>query len=88
MVNSSEWSDCLGGGTDLNITKKPELMFNQMNKSANFDDLEVIDTYPFESNQAVLFVKTFNSWHSVRPMTGTDSSKMRRSLTVNILEGI
>lgn len=34
----------------------------------------------------VLFVRTFNSWHSVRPMQGTGSSAMRRSLTINIEE--
>ena len=41
-------------------------------------------TYPFLANQAVVFTKTFNSWHAVRPMTGADSQAMRRSLTINI----
>jgi hypothetical protein len=31
-----------------------------------------------------MFVKTFNSWHSVRPMTGAGSEAMRRTLTINI----
>ena len=39
-----------------------------------------------ETNQAVMFVRTFNSWHSVRPMLGTGSPAMRRSLTINIEE--
>ena len=36
-----------------------------------------------EPNQAVLFVKTFNSLHCVRPMTGP-AEAMRRTLTVNL----
>jgi hypothetical protein len=32
----------------------------------------------------VMFIKTFNSWHSVRPMTGKGSEAMRRTLTINI----
>jgi hypothetical protein len=47
--------------------------------------MEVIDTYEFTPNQAVIFIKTFNSWHSVRPMTGVDSDALRRTLTINIM---
>jgi len=34
----------------------------------------------------VIFVRTFNSWHSVPPMTGKGSGAMRRTLTINIEE--
>jgi hypothetical protein len=44
----------------------------------------VLDTFEFTPNQVVLFVKTFNSWHSVRPMTANGSSLMRKTLTSNI----
>ena len=50
----------------------------------NFKDMDVLDTYEFTPNQAVMFVKTFNSWHSVRPMTGQGSEAMRKTLTINI----
>ena len=46
--------------------------------------MNVIDTYEFSPNQAVMFIKTFNSWHSVRPMTGKGTDAMRRTLTINI----
>jgi hypothetical protein len=46
--------------------------------------MQVLDTYPFTPNQAVVFVKTFNSWHSVRPMQGIGSPAMRKTLTINI----
>ncbi|MFO1072602.1 MAG: hypothetical protein U1E17_07945 [Geminicoccaceae bacterium] len=36
--------------------------------------MEPLETYAFEPNQCVLFVKTFNSWHCVRPMTGQASA--------------
>jgi hypothetical protein len=41
-----------------------------MNRLADVEEMEVLHTYEFTSNQAVIFVKTANSWHSVRPMTG------------------
>ena len=50
---------------------------------AGFDEMEVLHTYPFTPNQCVLFVKTFNSWHSVAPMRGP-AGKLRRTLTINI----
>jgi hypothetical protein len=46
--------------------------------------MEVIETFDFTPNQAVIFVKTFNSWHSVRPMSGNGSAAMRKTLTINI----
>jgi hypothetical protein len=55
-----------------------------MNRLADFDEMEVLDTFEFTPNQGVIFVKTFNSWHSVRPMTGHGSDALRRTLTVNI----
>jgi hypothetical protein len=55
-----------------------------MNRLADFEEMEVLDTYEFTPNQAVIFVKTFNSWHSVRPMTGKGSNALRWTLTINI----
>jgi hypothetical protein len=46
--------------------------------------MEILDAFPFEPNQAVVFVKTFNSWDSVRPMAGSGTDAMRRTLTINI----
>ena len=60
----------LGGGTDVNWPKDETRSFNQMNRVASFDEMDVLHTYPFTPNQCVVFVKTFNSWHSVAPMHG------------------
>jgi len=59
-------------------------MYNYFNELASFGDMEVLHTYPFQPNQVIVFVKTFNSWHSVRPMTGNGSKAMRKTLTINI----
>jgi hypothetical protein len=84
MARDGEWSPAFGGGTDVNRPKDVRLMFNRINNQAGFDEMEVLETFEFTPNQVVLFIKTFNSWHSVRPMTGNGSSLMRKTLTINI----
>lgn len=84
MIDEGEWDPAFGGGTDLNQAKDITHNFNQTNEQGRFEDMDVIDTFEFTPNQAVIFVRTFNSWHSVRPMTGTDPDAMRKTLTINI----
>lgn len=84
MVRDGDWDPTHGGGTDVNKPRDMSRSFNRLNRQARFEDMEVVDVYEFTPNQAVIFVKTFNSWHSVRPMTGVGSSAMRRTLTINI----
>ncbi len=84
MLKEGEWDPDFGGGTDVNRPKDPHLNFNQLNKLARFEDMEVIDTFDLMPNQGVIFVKTFNSWHSVRPMTGRGSQALRKTLTVTV----
>jgi hypothetical protein len=84
MAREGEWRPAFGGGTDVNRPKDMRLAFNRMNVQADFEEMEVLDTFEFTPNQVVVFVKTFNSWHSVRPMTGTGSPLMRKTLTINI----
>jgi len=84
MVDEGEWDPAFGGGTDVNQAKDVRRNFNQTNDQGRFEDMDVIDTFEFTPNQAVIFIRTFNSWHSVRPMTGKGSDAMRKTLTVNI----
>lgn len=86
MCRPGEWNEGWGGGTDVNRARDSALQFNYLNRQARFEDMEVLDTFEFRPNQAVVFVKTFNSWHSVRPMTATGSDLMRKTLTINIEE--
>ena len=84
MMRPGEWNPSWGGGTDVNRPKDTRHAYNQMNEVADFADMEILHTYDFTPNQMVVFVKTFNSWHSVRPIRGTASDPRRRSLTINI----
>lgn len=84
MTKKGEWDQSLGGGTDINVPKDDRHRYNNMNTMASFDDMDILDTYDFQPNQGVLFVKTYDSWHSVRPIRGTDPKMLRKTLTINI----
>jgi hypothetical protein len=83
MVRKNEWNHSWGGGTDLMRPINPSENFNFMNRYLEFKDVETIETMPYEPNQCVIFIKTFNSLHAVRPMTGP-REVMRKTLTINI----
>lgn len=87
MATPGEWAPEYGGGLDINRPKDESRDFNQMNGLARFEDMEILDTFDFQENQAVIFVKTFNSWHSVRPMAVAGSTALRRTLTIVIEAG-
>lgn len=84
MIRPGEWSPAWGGGTDVVMPKDRSRVYNQVNRSIPFSEVEVLRTFPFDPNQCLIFVKTFNSWHSVSPMTGTAADPLRRTLTLNI----
>lgn len=86
MVADGEWNPAFGGGTDVNVPKHARSMFNRMNDKAHFDEVDVAHSFPFLPNQAVVFLRTYNSWHSVQPMTAAGSPQMRRTVTINVLE--
>jgi hypothetical protein len=84
MLKDGEWNPDFGGGTDVNRPRDDHLRFNHMNRLAGFDDMEVVDSFDYAPNQGVIFAKTFNSWHSVRPLTGQGSAATRNTLTVTV----
>ena len=83
VVQPGEWNSSWGGGTDMLKPKDPKKYFNQLNDQLNFEDVSILKTYAFNPNQCLIFVKTFNSWHSVQPMTGPENV-LRKTLTINI----
>ena len=85
MTRKGEWDTAHGGGLDLNHPKREDLMFNQLNKRADFKEMEILDTFEFLPNTGIVFIKTFNSWHSVRPMQGPADGPMRRNLVINVM---
>jgi hypothetical protein len=83
MPREGEWDPRYGGGTSILRPRDVRRNFNQLNVQVGFDDVECLHTYPYLPNTCVLFIKTFNSYHAVYPMTGPPDL-MRRSLTINI----
>lgn len=83
MMQPGEWDQAWGGGTDLMRPIDPTDNFNFQNRYLGFDQVETIETMAYEPNQCVIFIKTFNSLHAVKPMNGP-KSVMRRTLTINI----
>jgi len=84
IVGEGEWDQAYGGGTDVNRPKNDRHAFNWINAQVPFEEVDVLDTFEFQPNQCVVFVKTFNSLHSVRKMAVAGSTAMRRTLTINI----
>lgn len=67
MMRPGEWALACGGSTDHNMPKDDTKTYNYLNR---------YDSFKFTPNQAVTFVKTFNFWQSVRPMTGRGMTAM------------
>ncbi|WP_193371337.1 hypothetical protein [Pelagibius marinus] len=84
ILREGEWKEEYGGGTSVVWPKDRTRSFNLTNGYMDFDEVDCVRTYPFEPNQCLVFVKTYNSWHAVWPMTGNDPSVLRRTLTINI----
>jgi hypothetical protein len=78
------WDESVGGGTTVLRALNASQAFNHLNCQLEFADTEVLHTFPFQPNQCVVFVKTFNSLHAVSPMSGHDLPGMRKTLTINI----
>ena len=84
MLGKGEWNPAFGGGTDVLRPKDITNNFNFKNNYLEFDEVETLTTFEYQPNQCVIFIKTFNSLHAVRPMTAQDGQLMRKTLTVNI----
>jgi len=83
LIKENEWEEDWGGGTSICQPKDPSKNYNYMNSYLDFSEINILKTYPFKRNSAILFVKTFNSWHTVLPYTLIDSVS-RRSIVINI----
>ncbi len=84
MIGEDEWRPEYGGATDMNRTLNEADSYNWENRRVEFKDVETLHSYEFTPNQCLVFVKTFNSLHSVRPIPETPSTAIRKTLTINI----
>jgi hypothetical protein len=83
MIKDGEWNPALGG-LDINRATDAAHSFNWENRKVPWESVEVLETIPFVPNQCMVFVKTFNSLHSVRRMQEKGSSALRKSVTIVI----
>ena len=84
MIGEGEWREEIGGGLDVNRATDPRYAYNWKNQIVPWESIEVVETIPFIPNQCIIFVKTFNSLHSVRRMPKTDSDLLRKTITIVI----
>lgn len=85
MLHDGEWKPAYGGGTDVLKPVDPRNTYNELNRQLRYDDVETLRTIDYRPNQALVFVKTFNSLHGVKRMTGNAGDVWRRTLTINIV---
>lgn len=84
-----EWDHNWGGGTDLlSPVKNPATFTIGKYGTADYmvprSDFRVDAIAPYVPNQALLFVRSETSWHSVGPFTGPEKGPWRKTLTINI----
>jgi hypothetical protein len=84
ILSDGEWDQSFGGGTEVLRPRDATQNFNYTNRYLEFDEVETLDTFEYRPNQCVIFIKTFNSLHAVRPMRGKGTGLMRKTLTINI----
>jgi hypothetical protein len=84
MSGEGEWDSGYGGGTEVMRPRDIRRNYNFMNRQLEFEEVETLRVFEYQPNQCLVFVKTFNSLHGVRPMTGLGTSLMRKTLTINI----
>jgi hypothetical protein len=85
MAGPGEWDSALGGSTDLVWPTDPRNVFSLGARRLAFDEVRVLERVAYTPNQAVIVVKTYNSWHSVGPMHCAGSRALRKTLNFNIL---
>lgn len=84
MIKENEWNVAFGGATEIMKPKNITQNYNYLNKQREFDEVETVKSFDYSPNQCLIFIKTFNSLHAVRPMKGDDSNLMRSTITINI----
>lgn len=84
MFNPGEWDSAWGGSTDVVWPKDKRKIYNEGNKYFEFDEVDTLKKMEFNPNQAVIFIKTWNSWHAVSPLHAPSNERLRKTLTVNI----
>lgn len=86
LMKEGEWGGDWGGGTTICTPKDKTLYFNYANNYLDFDEVEIIDTFPFVPNACVMFVKTAVSWHCVTPINLPRDSPLRKTVAISLYQ--
>ncbi len=78
------WQDSFNGGTNLLKPKDSRKIYNLLNSTYEFEECNIVKIIQFNSNQLLIFLKTYNSFHSVGPLKGKEEDIYRKSITLNI----
>lgn len=84
LMKEGEWGCDWGGGTSICTPKDSSLRSNYSNQYLDFDEVEVIDTFPFVANACVMFVKTAESWHCVTPINLQCDTPIRKTVAISL----
>jgi hypothetical protein len=84
MNRPGDWDSNWGGTTDVVWPKDTRYLYNHGNKYFGFDEVSTLKKMDYNPNQAVIFIKTWNSWHAVSPLHAPVPGRLRKTLTVNI----
>ncbi len=84
IVQPGEWNPAWKGGTDILRPKDIRRNYNFVNNYLDFGECETLRTIEYVPNQCIMFLKTFNSLHSVPPIQNKGGHVSRRTLTINI----
>ena len=83
-VTSDNWPDNYAAGTNFLEPLDKKKTFNFVNKTLEFKETKIINTVPFKRNQFLIFLKTYNSLHSVGPIQHPNKNIFRNSLTLTV----
>ena len=84
ILEPGEWNTAWKGGTDILRPKDIRRNYKFVNNYLDFGECETLRTIEYVPNQCIMFLKTFNSLHSVPPIQNTGGHARRRTLTINI----
>lgn len=85
MIEPGSWNPAWGGELEICKPKDPTKIFNWANRYTEFEAVEPLHKFSFVPNQCMFFIKTYDSWHCIRPMTAPpEANALRRTVTIVI----
>ena len=84
IIDRLEISNLKGIGTSMLESTNDKYKYNFLNQSVPLSETKEIRYIDFSPNQMLLFIKTYNSLHSVGPIESTNSTKTLHRKSINV----